>query len=115
VKRLLLILAVVAAQLLAGPSARVVVSAELSGKPAIERRGVDAGQLEEQVASARHRAVQVARSRARTRVQRTTSTVSVATNSTARFASIVAYRPPTEGTINPGRFLALGLPDTRAP
>jgi hypothetical protein len=115
VKKFLLILAIVAAQLLAGPSARFAVSAERSGSPAVTRDGNDATRLEAQVTAARHRAVQVARSRARTRVQRTTSTSHVAHELTARFASIVAHRPITEGTINIERFRALGLPDTRAP
>ncbi|MEO5815681.1 MAG: hypothetical protein ABIT20_10420 [Gemmatimonadaceae bacterium] len=114
-KRLLLILAVVAAQLFAGPSARVAPSAELSGAPTIARASKDATGLQAQLASARRNAVQVARSRTRTREQRTRSMVSVATNPTARFASIVAHRPNTNGTINPERFLPLGLPDTRAP
>jgi hypothetical protein len=115
VKRLLLILTVIAAQLLAGPSARVAMSADLSGTPTIARERSDAAGLEAQVASARHSAVQVARSRSRSREQRTMSIASVATNPTARFASIVAHRPNTNGTINAERFRALGLPDTRAP
>lgn len=113
-KRLLLILAVVAAQLLAGPNARVA-SAELSGTPTIAREGHDAIRLEAQVASARHGAAQVARTRTRSREQRTTWRASVATRPMARFASIVAYQPATEGTINHERFAPLGLPDTRAP
>jgi hypothetical protein len=115
VKRLLLILAVVAAQLFAVASVRVAVSAELSGTPTIAREGNDAARLDAQVAGARHSAVQVARSRTRTRWQRTMSIASAAPNPTARFASIVAHRPNTNGTINPERFLTLGLPDTRAP
>ena len=114
-KRLLLILAVVAAQLFAGPSARVAMSAELSGAPSIAREEDYAARLEAKVAAARHSAVQVARSRSRSREQRTTAMISVATNPSARFASIVAHRPNANGTINAARFRALGLPDTRAP
>lgn len=114
-KRLILILAVVAAQLLAGPSTRVAVSAELSRTPTITREGHDAIRLEAEVASARHGAMQVARTRTRSREQRTTWGASVATRPMARFASIVAYQPATEGTINHERFAPLGLPDTRAP
>jgi hypothetical protein len=115
VKRLLLILAVIAAQLFAGPTGRVVVSAELSGWPSVAREAGDAGRLEAQAAAPRHNAVQVARSRTRTRVQRSTQTASVALHPAARFAAIVAHRSTTAGTINPERFVALGLPDTRAP
>ena len=113
-KRLLLILAVVVAQLLAGPAERAVAS-HAAGRPTVSREENDAGRLERQVAAARHSAVRIVRSRARTRVQRVTSMASVAPTPTARFAAIVAHRPTTEGTVNPERFLALGLPDTRAP
>jgi D-serine deaminase-like pyridoxal phosphate-dependent protein len=115
VKRLLLILAIVAAQLCAGPTVRADVSAESSLRSTLAREGADAGWVEAQGVQTYHAVVQVARSRTRTRVQRTTSRASVGTHPTSRFASIVAHRPSTAGTINLGRFVALGLPDTRAP
>ncbi len=114
-KRLLLILAVIVAQLLAGPGDRVAVSAEVGRSVGIARSNSDATRRDAQVAAARHSAVQVARSRTRTRGQRVLSIVSVTTNPAARFASIIAHTPATEGTINSGRFRMLGLPNTRAP
>lgn len=91
------------------------MSAEVHARAAIAREGNDATRLEANVPSARRSALQIARLRSRTRLQRATPASSVAQVMTARFASIVAHRPITEGAINTGRFIALGLPDTRAP
>ncbi|MEO8336337.1 MAG: hypothetical protein ABI664_15265 [bacterium] len=113
--RLLLILAVVLAQLLAGPTSRVRVGPESAGRPTLSREHGVGRRLDARVAVARISIVHVVRARARTRVQRTNPMASVGPQGAPRFASIVATRPTTEGTINPERFVALGLPDTRAP
>jgi len=113
VKRLLLILVVIVAQLFAVPSGRAVVS-DTAERTAAAHEQKEAGRLDDQVRAARNSVVQFTRSRTRTRDQRT-SIVSVSTSPAARFASIVGLRSTTDGTINAERFIALGLPDTRAP
>ena len=123
VKKLLLILAIAATQI-AGSGASASMSARISLVAPLAPRADGASlaadsanreRIDADAAGIRPSAVYIARARLRTRAHRSASAASVG-DLKGTFPRVgLTQRSAPDGAINPGRFIALGLPLTRAP
>ena len=122
-KKLLLILAIAATQLAgSGASASVSASAShvapiapLADNTSLAADSANRERIDAETAGSRPSAAHIARVRLRTRAHRSASAASVGDVKDTLSRLGRTQRSVPDGAINPGRFIALGLPHTRAP